>query len=159
RPVERLYAVVVVLLAGLWLASATAEGVSRRPLPQLLLVGGVLLSVPWWTHRRRRARVRVERTLAAWPQIAESAGLAGSRVMSAVVDAWGWTARIALRRVHTVADAHGRLAALESALGARPGAVRIEPDRDRADHLLMRVLHTDPHSRPLPWHAPDVNSI
>ncbi|WP_329248226.1 hypothetical protein OG417_00875 [Actinoallomurus sp. NBC_01490] len=77
--------------------------------------------------------------------------------MSAVVDAWGWTARIALRRGHTVADALGRLAAIESALGTRPGA--IEADRNRADHFLMRVLHTDPHSRPVPWKAPEVRSI
>jgi hypothetical protein len=43
--------------------------------------------------------------------------------------------------------------------GTRPGAVRIEADRDRADHFLMRVLHTDPHQRPVPWHAPDIHSI
>jgi hypothetical protein len=159
RHIERLYAAAVVTAAGAWLAAATAEGLTRRPLPQLLLVCGVLLSVPWWAHRRRRARVRVERTLAAWPQIAESIGLTGSRVMSAVVDAWGWTARVALRRGHTVADALGKLAAIESALGTRPGAVRIEPDRDRADHFLMRVLHTDPHSRPVPWRTPDIHSI
>jgi hypothetical protein len=159
RPIERLYSTAVAAMTGIWLAAATAEGPTRRPLPQLLLIGGVLLSIPWWAHRRRRARVRVERTLAAWPQIAESIGLTGSRIMSAVVDAWGWTARVALRRGHTVADALGKLAAIESALGTRPGAVRIEADRDRADHFLMRVLHTDPHSRPVPWHAPDIHSI
>lgn len=159
RTSERLYAAAVLTAEGAWTAAATAEGWGQRPLPQLLLVGGALLSIPWWAHRRRRARVRVERTLAGWPQTAESIGLTGSRVMSAVVDAWGWTARIALRRGHTVADALGKLAAIESALGTRPGAVRIEPDRDRADHFLMRVLHTDPHSRPVPWRAPDTTSI
>jgi hypothetical protein len=159
RPIERVYAAAVVTMAGAWLAAATAQGLTRRPLPQLLIIGGVLLSVPWWAHRRRRARVQVERTLAAWPQIAESIGLAGSRVMSAVVDAWGWTARVALCRGHTVADAVGKLGAIESALGTRPGAVRIEPDRDRADHFLMRVLHTDPHSRPLPWRASGIRSV
>ncbi|MCO6011651.1 hypothetical protein NE236_42550 [Actinoallomurus purpureus] len=148
RRSERLYAAVVVIAVGAWLTAATAEGVTRRPLPQALLVGGILLSVPWWAHRRRRARVRVERTLESWPQIAESVGLAGSRVMSAVVDAWGWTARMALRRGHTVADAIGKLPAIESALGTRPGAVRIEADTALADHFLIRVLHTDPtHAR------------
>jgi len=159
RPIERLYAAAVVTGTGAWLSAATVEGMTQPPMPQLLIVGGTLLAVPWWAHHRRRARVRVERTLAAWPQIAESVGLTGSRVMSAVVDAWGWTARVALRRGHTVADALGKLAAIESALGTRPGAVRIEADQDRADHFLMRVLHTDPHSRPVPWHAPDVRSI
>jgi hypothetical protein len=158
RTSERTYAAAVITAVGAWIAAATAEG-PVRPLPQLLLIGGTLLSIPWWAHRRRRARVRVERTLAGWPQIAESIGLTGSRVMSAVVDAWGWTARIALRRGHTVADALGKLAAIESALGTRPGAVRIEADRDRADHFLVRVLHTDPHSRPVPWRTPDIHSI
>jgi hypothetical protein len=159
RPIERLYAAAVVAAAGAWLSAVTAEGLAQRPLSQLLIVGGPLLSVPWWAHRRRRARVRVERTLAAWPQIAESIGLTGSRVMSAVVDAWGWTVRVALRRGHTVADALGKIAAIESALGTCPGAVRVEPDPDRADQFLMRVLHTDPHSRPVPWQAPDIHSI
>jgi S-DNA-T family DNA segregation ATPase FtsK/SpoIIIE len=159
RRAERLYAAVVVVAVSAWLAAATAEGPMHRPLPQILMLGGVLLSVPWWAHRRRRARVSVERTLAGWPAIAESIGLAGSRVMSAGVDAWGWTARMALRRGHTVADALGKLPAIESALGTRPGAVRIEADPARADHFLMRVLHTDPHSRPVPWRAPDVHSI
>jgi hypothetical protein len=156
---ERIYAATVVIANAAWLAAATAEGLGRRPLPQLLVIGGVLLSVPWWAHRRRRARVRVERTLAAWPEIGSAVGLAGSRIMSTVVDAWGWTARVALRRGHTVADALGKLPAIESALGTRPGAVRIEPDRARADHFLMRVIHTDPHSRPISWRAPDIRSI
>src|SRR5699024_9156279 len=84
RSVERLYAATVATGTGGWLAAATAHGPARSPLPQLLLIGGTLLSVPRWAHRRRRARVRVERTLAAWPQIAESIGLNGSRILSAM---------------------------------------------------------------------------
>ena len=41
--------------------------------------------------------------------------------------------------------------ALESGLHTRPGAVRVEPDPDRADHVIVRVLTTDPHARPLPY--------
>jgi hypothetical protein len=48
----------------------------------------VVLAVPWWAHRRRRAKVRVERKLAAWPDIARAIGLIGSEVMSATVDVW-----------------------------------------------------------------------
>jgi hypothetical protein len=40
-------------------------------------------------HRRRRAKVRVERTLAAWPDISQAIGLPGSQVQSATVDLWG----------------------------------------------------------------------
>jgi hypothetical protein len=158
RRSERLYAATVTVATGAWLAAAIAKGPLHPPLPRLLLLA-LLLAIPWWSHRRRRSRVRVERKLAAWPEIAESLGLAGSRVLSAVVDAWGFTARMALRRGHTVADAISKLPAIESALGTRPGAVRIEADTARADHFLMRVLHTDPHARAVPWQEPDVHSI
>src|SRR6266436_1998323 len=95
---ERLYAAAVVLAVGAWLAVAIATGPSRTPMPQLLGIGSVVLAVPWWANNRRRARVRVERKLEAWPIIAESVGLAGSRVMSAVVTVWGWQARFGLAR-------------------------------------------------------------
>jgi len=55
----------------------------------VLTLGTLAAGIPWWTHHRRRTRVRVERTLEGWPQVAGSAGLTGSRVLSAVVDRWG----------------------------------------------------------------------
>jgi S-DNA-T family DNA segregation ATPase FtsK/SpoIIIE len=74
--IKRVYAVTGA--AGLWLAATTAVGNGTVPLPALLAP-----AMPWWRRRRRRARVRVERTLQTWPDIAECAGLTGSRVMSA----------------------------------------------------------------------------
>jgi integrase len=71
--------------------------------------------------------VRIERTLEAWPEIAQAVGLAGSRVMSAVVDVWGWHARFRLARGQTIADVMARLPAIESALvpcGVLPGRTR-----------------------------------
>ena len=50
---ERVYAVTVVVAAGVWLSAATVLSSGTAPLPQLLLFGGSLLAVPWWTHRRR----------------------------------------------------------------------------------------------------------
>ncbi|HUY48101.1 MAG TPA: hypothetical protein VMV92_20630 [Streptosporangiaceae bacterium] len=81
---ERLYAAAVALAIGGWLAAATILGPFSSPLPQVLIARGLALAVPWWAHGRRRARVRVERKLAAWPEIAQAAGLTGSQVMSAV---------------------------------------------------------------------------
>jgi DNA segregation ATPase FtsK/SpoIIIE, S-DNA-T family len=98
-------------------------------------------------------RVRVERTLQAWPDIAEAVGLHGSRVMSAVVDLWGWRARIGLRRGQTAANVIATVPALVSGLATRPGAVRVEPDPTRADHCLIRVLDTDPHAHAIAWPA------
>lgn len=159
RLTERLYAVTVVMAMGMWSAAATALGAASSPLPHTLILGTLILAVPWWTHRRRRAKVRVARTLSAWPELAERIGLPGSRIMSAVVDAWGWTARLALRPGQTVNEAIGKLPAIESALGTRPGAVRVEPDSSRANHLVMRVLDTDPHARALAWKPPAITSI
>ena len=151
RAAERLYAASVVALGGLWLAAGTAWGPGTPPLPTVALLGTGAAGVPWWTHHRRRARVRVTRTLDAWPTFAESVGLPGSRLVSAVVDRWGWTGRLALRRGQTVAQAIGAVPAVESALGVRPGAVRVEPDPSRSDRAILRVVESDPLAAAVRW--------
>lgn len=150
RRSERLYAAVTALLGGLWLAVATKTGPWRDPLPTLLGVLGIVTALPWWTHRRRRMRVTVDRSIQAWPNIAEAVGLAGSRVMSAVVDLWGWRARLSLRPGQTVADVIAHVPAIESGLGTRAGAVRVEPDPAHAGRCVIRVLATDPHATAVP---------
>ena len=123
-------------------------------------IGAAVLSVPWWAHRRRRARVRVERTLAAWPDIARAVGLAGSAVMSATVDVWGWRARFRLARGQTITDVIARIPAIESGLGTFRGAVRVYPTPDdRANRFELRVLDSDPHADAIPWPGPSITSI
>lgn len=157
---ERLYATTATMVTGGWLTAASAVGPWSAPLPHLLVVGGIGLAVPWWAHRRRRARVRVERKLAAWPDIAKAVGLAGSRVMSAVVDVWGWRARFHLARGHTIHDMITKLPAIESALGTYRGAVRVYPTLDDLAHRFeLRVLDRDPHADAIPWPGPSVASI
>jgi hypothetical protein len=159
RGIERGYAAAVILLVGGWVAAATALSPGASPLPALLIVGGIIAAVPWWAHRRRRARVRVERTLAAWPEIAQAVGLAGSRIQSAIADLWGYRARVALARGQTVEDAMAKLPALESALGTRRGAARIQPIPERANRLELRVIETDPHADAIVWPGPASCSI
>jgi S-DNA-T family DNA segregation ATPase FtsK/SpoIIIE len=126
----------------------------------LLGLGAVILAVPWWAHRRRRAKVRVERQLAAWPDIAQAVGLAGSQVMSATVDLWGWRARLRLARGQTIADVTTRIPAIESGPGTHRGAVRIHPTPDDlANRCELRVLSTDPHADAITWPGPSVASI
>ncbi|WP_243716985.1 FtsK/SpoIIIE domain-containing protein [Actinomadura sp. KC345] len=158
--IERIYAATVALGAGGWLSAATALGIAYRPLPLMLAGGGFVLALPWWVHRRRRAKVRVDRQIAAWPEIAQSVGLAGSRAQSAVVDVWGWRARFALARGQTIQDVIGKVPAIESALGTFRGAVRVSPTRDdKANRFELRVLDTDPHADAIPWPGPSVSSI
>jgi hypothetical protein len=159
-PAERAYAGAVILAAGAWAALAAALGPLTGPFPAALGIGALALSVPWWAHRRRRARVRVERALTAWPDIARAVGLAGSAVMSATVDVWGWRARFKLARGQTITDVITRIPAIESGLGTFRGAVRVYPTPDdRANRFELRVLDTDPHADAIPWPGPSITSI
>jgi FtsK/SpoIIIE family len=157
---ERLYAATGAISAGCWLAAAIVTGATRTPLPGALAVGGLVMSVPWWAHGRRRARVRVERKLEAWPVIAQAVGLAGSRVMEAVVDLWGWHARFGLARGQTIDDVRAKLAAIESGLGTFRGAARVYPTMDNlANRFELRVLDKDPHADAIVWPGPSVTTI
>jgi hypothetical protein len=157
---ERVYAVVVIAVAGGWLTAATVLSPGHAPLPGDLVLSTCLLGIPWWVHRRRRARVRVERTLAAWPEIAQAVGLAGSRVMSATVDLWGWRARFGLARGQTITDVIARLPAIESGLGTFRGAARVYPTPDAlANRFELRVLDKDPHADAITWPGPSAASI
>jgi S-DNA-T family DNA segregation ATPase FtsK/SpoIIIE len=157
---ERVYLSVVALGTGTWLALASILGPLAPPLPQVLGIGALVLAVPWWAHRRRRARVRVERTLAAWPDISRAISLPGSQVQSATVDPWGWRARLRLARGQTIADVTAQIPAIESALGTRRGAVRVAPTGDdKANRLELRVLDSDPHAEAIGWPGPSAQSI
>jgi len=159
RPAERAYATAVIAVAGGWLAAAIAIGPAAKPLPAIAVIATLVLGIPWWAHRRRRARVRAARTMQAWPGLAENMGLPGSRIASVVVDAWGWTARVILRKGTTAAQAIDKLPAIESGLGLRPGSARAIPDAHRADRFTLRVIQTDPHAQPIAWPGPSVTSV
>ncbi|MCA1706850.1 MAG: cell division protein FtsK, partial [Actinobacteria bacterium] len=159
RAVERAYAAVVIALGGGWMAVAIAQGPTTSPLPTIATLATVILGIPWWAHRRRRARVRVERTIQAWPDIADTMGLTGAQIASVVVDAWGWTARVILRNGKTTTQVIDKIPAIESAFGLRPGSVRVFSDEHRADRCVVRVIETDPHSQPIVWPGSSVTSI
>jgi S-DNA-T family DNA segregation ATPase FtsK/SpoIIIE len=157
---ERVYAAVTIYVGGIWLSAATAVGPSVPLLRESLVIGGVILSVPWWTHRRRRAKVRLERKLQAWPDIAKAIGLAGTEVMSATVDVWGWRARFRLARGQTIREVTAKIPAIESGLGTFRGAVRVYPTPDDlANRCEIRVLNMDPHAGSIPWPGPSATSI
>ncbi len=152
RPAERAYATTVTAVGGLWLAAATRLGPLRRPLLLLLLAGVVAGEVPWWTHRRRRAKVRVTRAMTTWAEDAAAADLDGAHLQHVDVtpDGQQWTARLLLPKGKTLADALARVPKLESALGLRPRAIRVEEDPTLARRVILRVVTRDPHVKPLP---------
>jgi S-DNA-T family DNA segregation ATPase FtsK/SpoIIIE len=159
RPAERVYVTTVAVTCGAWLSASIAVGPTMKPLPAIAAIATVILGIPWWAHRRRRARVRIERTVQAWPDMAENMGLPGSRIASATGDAWGFTARVILRKGTTAAHAISQIPAIESGLGVRPGSVRALPDPDRADRVILRVIETDPHATAIAWPGQPVTSV
>jgi DNA segregation ATPase FtsK/SpoIIIE, S-DNA-T family len=159
RGIERAYAATVIAVTGGWLAAAIAAGPMARPLPAIAGSATVILGIPWWFHRRRRAKARVEKTISAWPDVAENAGLAGAEILSVVVDAWGWTARVLLRKGKTTGEVIGKIPVLESNLGLRPGSMRVFADGTRADRFIMRVIENDPHAEPVLWPGPSITSV
>ena len=157
---ERTCAMAGIAATGGWLAAATAAGEAHGPLPRVLLVARLVLAVPWWAHRRRRAKVRVERLLAAWPEIAPAVGLTGSWVISAVVDLLGWRVRFALARGQSIIDVIAKLPAIESGLGTFRCAARVYPTPDDlANRFELRVLNQDPDADAITWPGPSVATL
>jgi S-DNA-T family DNA segregation ATPase FtsK/SpoIIIE len=159
RPMERGYAAAVTAVTGGWLSAAIAAGPAAKPLPAIAGTATVILGIPWWFHRRRRAKVRIERTISGWPDIAGDVGLPGSRMVNVVVDAWGWTARVILKKGMTTAHAIAKMPEIESGLGLRPGSVRVFPDEKKAGRFIMRVVENDPHAEPALWPGRWVTSV
>jgi hypothetical protein len=144
---DRVYAGVTVFAAGGWVAFAALFGPLTPPLPLVLGAVALILAVPWWADRRRRARARVLRVLAAWPDIARAIGLPGSAIQSVSVDVWGWRAWLRLACGQTIADVTARIPAIESALGTVHGAVHVFPARDgKANWCEIRVLGSGAHA-------------
>jgi DNA segregation ATPase FtsK/SpoIIIE, S-DNA-T family len=150
RPAERRYVEAVGAGAAVWLAVAWWDGLSE-PLCGALALGAAGAAVPWWQHRRRRTRVRMRRILEHWRHHAEAARLPGSRVQSIRVTSYGCDLRLRLRPGQTVADVTRHRDRLASALGTRPGALRVEPEPRKASRCIVRVVDEDPLARPLPW--------
>ena len=143
RLADRVYAGVIVFATGGWVAFAALLGPLTTPLPVILGAVALILAVPWWADRRRRARARVLRALAAWPDIAWAIGLPGSAIQSVSVDVWGWRAWLRLAYGQTIADVTTRIPAIESALGTVHGAVHVLPANDgKANWCELRVLGT-----------------
>jgi S-DNA-T family DNA segregation ATPase FtsK/SpoIIIE len=98
RPAERAYVTAVAVTAGGWISAAIAIGPLTHPLPGIAAIATVILGIPWWAHRRRRARVRIERTMQAWP------GMAGNMGPARLADHIGGRGRVGIHRTGDPAE-------------------------------------------------------
>lgn len=136
-----------------WLTTATIIGATTGEMETVALAAAVGFGVPWWWREDRRRLSRVRLIRERFPDTAEAAGLSGAQMVSAVIGRWGWTARLRLRRGQRYADAVNVLPALESALGTRIGALRVEPVSTDAAEVVLRLVESDPHAQPIAWVA------
>lgn len=151
RRIEKAYVAFVTGYAGGWLSAATMLGPLAPGLTLIWMVGAIILGLPWWAHHRRRAKVRMRRTMEAWPVTARKCGIEGAELTSTDIDEYGWKGRIVLGAGQTVADLFGIIPRLESSLRTAPGRVRIKPDPGNAGQATIRVLERDPHAEPIPF--------
>jgi S-DNA-T family DNA segregation ATPase FtsK/SpoIIIE len=82
-----------------------------------------------------------------WGDDAAAADLGGARLQRVEVDPSGrqWSARVLLPKGQTLKDVLDRVPKLESALGLRPRAIRVEEDPTMARRVILRVVERDPH--------------
>ncbi|WP_165956476.1 FtsK/SpoIIIE domain-containing protein [Kribbella antibiotica] len=147
----RLWGTGFILSISAWLTVATIIGPTAGRMELAAFLATCVFAVPWiWREDRRRlTKVRILRD--RFPDTADAAGLTGAKMVSAVIDKWGWTARIKLRRGQHWTEAMNAIPKLESAMGARNGALRVESVADDAGSFTMRMVEVDPHAEPIEW--------
>lgn len=151
RRIERAYVSLVVGYVTGWASAAMMLGPLAPGLPLIALAGVIICGIPWWTHRRRREKVRIKRVVEAWPDIAEHCRIPGVEIKSVDIDEWGWTAHIRLNRGATVTALVAATESLDGAFRVAPGSVRILADPKRADRAHMRVMERNPHAETIPY--------
>jgi DNA segregation ATPase FtsK/SpoIIIE, S-DNA-T family len=160
---ERVYVLAVGSAATLWTTVAWWASPAHGWLVLTAVAGAVATGTPrWWRYRRRAkitvrrgafrgARRELRRIVKNWPELSEYMDLTGSHVQRAESDENGYTLTLALRAGLTAVDVLGKLPRVESSLRTRPGAARVLPDPERADHAFVRIVRRDPLAIPIPW--------
>jgi len=121
-----------------------------------LVAGTVALGVPWWNDNRKAAQVRLEGSLARWPEAAKRLGMSDTSIVGVVVDPVGnhhgrivWPAG-----AHTVRSVMRRREEIEGALDLPTGTLRLEYDGRNSNAVRYRAMLTDPHAESIPWQIP-----
>lgn len=162
RTEERRYAATCAAVGGSWLTLATAAGPTAPGMtwPMLVLLTAAC-GTPWWKHHRIRRRVTVDRTVAAWPQLTDTAGVPGKVTLGHVVaSGFGWSANFKVTPPLTARELKNYEHSLAAAIARivrknlPEDAVTIEPKG--IIHGTIHVLEKDPHAETQVWSPENV---
>ncbi|MBN6037494.1 winged helix-turn-helix domain-containing protein [Amycolatopsis sp. 195334CR] len=155
RPVERVYAFGLLVVAGAWMSATSLWGWNQATwwtgLASLAVFGG-----PWSWHRRIRSKGPANRFTRAWPKrVADDEhgmrGLVGSKVVrSERLQNSGVLLTISLKPAETIYEAAGAARRLVSLFNLRTGAVQITEDPTNGRRVKVRILPKDPWKAKLP---------
>lgn len=114
-----------------------------------------------WERIKHRVMQRPTGRKNELPEIAESLGFRNLFVMKTRRDkkSQSWEVRLDRFAGKTAKDLVGKREALEMALRATPGLLRVIPSRRRADLCEVRMLLADPLANPIPWVGSKMRSV
>jgi len=171
RVPERRYAALAATTAALWYgwSAWTGTGPPNGPEVGVLVLGTILVSAPYWNHRkirgsipvtfhdgmtlkeRQKRRTEVAALLEDWTGLSSAAQLSNSKILAVEFLEVSINILIQFRRGAAVEDFTARkLAKLESAFASRRGASRVEPVDSNAQRAMIRLMILDPHAEPIP---------
>lgn len=170
RVPERRYAGFAGLVAALWYAWSCTAGTGPPDFGEVvvLTILTMLVSAPWWNHRKTRGSIPVEFhpgmsakerqirrnevavTLLDWSALSSAGQLSNSKILGIRFTPVSVDIKIRFRRGGAVEDfTTRRLAKLESAFACRRGASRVEPVQSNAQQAVIRLMIIDPHENPI----------
>jgi hypothetical protein len=178
RVPERRYAALAGTAAAGWYGWSCSAGTGPPDFGEVavLAILTVLVSAPWWNHRKIRGSIPVEfhagmsarerqtrrnevaALLLDWSALSSAGQLSNSKVLGIRFTPVSVDIKIRFRRGAAVEDfTVRRLAKLESAFACRRGASRVEPVESNAQQAIIRLMIVDPHAEPIP--LPDTDDM
>lgn len=114
-------------------------------------------AVAWWTNQRLDRRIRVERMIESWPDVADAVGLRGARMARGgfVATRTGWEATVTGVEGREVVSRTGKI---EAELGLRRGRLRVLLT-DRANKVKLVYSERDAHPGGTKLRQPVLRSI
>lgn len=172
RPVEHWYAAACAAVGTLWAGwsiwnPAGTPGMRATGVAVCLMV---IMSVPWWHHRRIRGSIPVRtdglepldrnhrlaecrKLVSEWTAFTSAGHVQGAKLRAITINEWCISLSVQLRRGATVTEFNlNRLAKLESAAdfdGMRAGGARVERLERHTRQAILRFMIKDPHESPI----------